>query len=490
MRRRRFVQTTAWGAAALLTPAPWLQGRPRREGIPLDQLLVGAMIIPSALYEKGVATMLDEMQALAGINTVMPFSHTHVGRQYRADYQPFTDAEGRPLTDVYVRTNPRYYPDPALMGKDPQTRYADRDVIDELVEAGRERGMQVYARILEPYVITGVIPGFEAFAETDAYDAPGDHVCFNHPGYIAYWDAVIEDLVRSHPQLAGFKFGQERGGPFQAALEGKVATCFCPHCLRKARQQGLDPEEARQGLLALKQFSDQVRAGQAPPDGRLMTFFRILSQYPELLAWERFWMQSREDQRRRMYAQIKRIRASVQVGWHIDHSMGWALGMKAFWPYEEMGPYSDWLSIALYFDSFGRRSRGHYDRLYKHLLFGDADPALSYPMYLSIMGLDPAQEPPYEAHDREDTEFSDDYVYREARRAVVTVKGQAKVYGRLGFDMPSYACDIQPEQVYRGTMRMFEAGVDGVFCGREWDELQPKNAAAFGDAVRDHLRKR
>ena len=36
-------------------------------------------------------------------------------------------------------------------------------------------------------------------------------------------------------------------------------------------------------------------------------------------------------------------------------------------------------------------------------------------------------------------------------------------------------------------MKMFEAKVDGVFCGREWDELQPKNAQAFGNAVRDFL---
>ena len=34
----------------------------------------------------------------------MPFSHTHVGRQYRKDFAPFEDAQGNKLTDVYVRT--------------------------------------------------------------------------------------------------------------------------------------------------------------------------------------------------------------------------------------------------------------------------------------------------------------------------------------------------------------------------------------------------
>ena len=32
-----------------------------------------------------------------------------------------------------------------------------------------------------------------------------------------------------------------------------------------------------------------------------------------------------------------------------------------------------------------------------------------------------------------------------------------------------------------------DAGADGMWCGREWDELKPENARAFGDAVRDYL---
>ena len=43
-----------------------------------------------------------------------------------------------------------------------------------------------------------------------------------------------------------------------------------------------------------------------------------------------------------------------------------------------------------------------------------------------------------------------------------------------------YNPDIEPT-------RALEAGVAGLWCCREWDELQPENAAAFGRAVWDYV---
>jgi hypothetical protein len=175
----------------------------------------------------------------------------------------------------------------------------------------------------------------------------------------------------------------------------------------------------------------------------------------------------------------------MQVGWHIDHGMTWDLITRAFNDYRTMGPYSDWLSVAVYFDSMGRRSLNHYEQNYKKILFGDADEKYSYPMYLSLLGYDPETEPSLEAHRQHDTAFSSEYVYRECKRAVTAVNGAAKVYARPGFDMPGYDCQVTPRQVYQAVTRALEAGVDGLWCGREWDEIKPESARAFGDAVRD-----
>ncbi len=489
MRRRRFVKNSSMGAAAIMAspPAVWGRKRGSSKQPPESPLFIGAPVLPEYLYDQGIGETLDAMQELAGVETVMTFSHDYQFRQYRPEYKPKTDQEGHPLTNIWVRTDPQYYQDHQYAERDPLMKYADRDILDELRAEAEPRGMKVYARILEPYVITGAIPGFENFAELDVKGNRGKNVCFNHPGYREYWASVVEDLARSHPYLHGFKYGQERGGPLLSSLGGNFGTCFCDHCLKLAAEREINPTRAREGMLALKDFGDAVRTGNSdPPDGNFVSLLRIVAQYPDILSWEKLWMDSREEQKKLMYAQLKAINPDIQVGWHMDHGMTWDLVTRAFWDYGQMGAYSDWLSVALYFDSMGRRSLNHYNKFYRHLIFGDAETELSYPMYLSLLGYPPENEPPLSAHEKGDTSFSSDYVLRECTRAVQNVKGSARVDARIGFDMPGYDCHVTTADVYDAVRAALKAGVDGLWCGREWNEISPANAAAFGNAVRDH----
>jgi hypothetical protein len=287
--------------------------------------------------------------------------------------------------------------------------------------------------------------------------------------------------------LAGFKFGQERGGPLFSSLgKEKPGTCFCEHCKSLAKKRGISIENAKKGLLAIQDFGNKINAGEKPVDGNFVTFFRILAQHPEVLSWEQFWMDSRENQRKRIYKQIKAINESIQVGWHIDHGMTWDLITRATWDYSKMGNYSDWLSVAVYFDSMGRRSMNHYNQYYKNILFGDTDVEHSYPMYLSMLGYDPKEQPSLENHKNQDTSFSAEYVYDECKRVVKAVNGAALVQARPGWDMPGYECNVTPDQVVQAVTRALDAGVSGLWCGREWDELKPENAKAFGKAVRNY----
>lgn len=499
MKRRKFILKAGMGAAGVGLGAtgmglnaaglgpdtiPFTQGR-TTAGSKKDELFIGTPVLPEYLFEKGIAETLDAMQELAGIKTVMTFSHSHVFRQYNKDFAPKTDAEGHPLTDLFIKPGQQYYRNKHMMGLSEGLKYSGRDVLNELYPEARKRRMEIYARILEPYRITGAIPGFEAFAEIDAGGEKGADVCFNHPGYIAYWEDVINDLVRSHPFLHGFKYGQERAGPLHQALNGHVGTCFCEHCMKLAKKRQIDMDNARKGIFALRDYSRRIGEGETPHDGKFVLFFRILSKYPHLLSMERLWMDSREQQRVRMYRQIKKINPFIQVGWHIDHGMTWDPFTRAIDEYSRKGRYSDWLSIAVYFDSMGRRSMNHYNKRYRNMLFGDADPDHTYPMYLSILGYDPENQPPLKAHEQHDTAFSSDYVYSECLRAVKNVNGGAKVYARPGFDMPGYECNVQPEDVHAATTAALRAGVDGLWCGREWDEIKPGNAAAFGKAIKD-----
>ncbi|MDZ7722660.1 MAG: hypothetical protein U5R06_07545 [candidate division KSB1 bacterium] len=46
--------------------------------------------------------------------------------------------------------------------------------------------------------------------------------------------------------------------------------------------------------------------------------------------------------------------------------------MRTFDDYDTKAPYSDWLSVAVYFDSMGRRSMQHFEKFYNSILFADA----------------------------------------------------------------------------------------------------------------------
>lgn len=490
MDRRKFISRSIIGAGALTVAGIHdsfaIHSRAANKG-----MFVGTPVLPEYLYEKGIANSLDEMKELSGVNTVMTFSHDHVFRQYRKGFATKESHDGKPLTNVWVRTDPKYYDNPDLQGRTDDYAYAGVDVLDELYDAAKPRDMKVYARILEPYVITGAIKGFEAWPEVNALGEQTNHVCFNHPDYIAYWQSVVTDLITLHPYLHGFKFGQERGGPMLSAMgKGQPGKCFCEHCRAKAKKQGIDVEEARKGLIAINEYGNALTAGERPVDGNFVTFMRILFQYPEILAWEQFWMDSREHHRKVIYKTIKAINENVQVGWHMDHGLTWDLVTRATWDYAKMSSYSDWLSVAVYFDSMGRRSKNHYERNYKDILFGDAREEYSYPMYLSMLGYDPKVEPSLDQHRKHDTSFSAEYVYQECKRAVTAINGGAQIYARPGFDMPGYDCNVKPREVYKATTRALDAGVNGLWCGREWDELNPKNAEAFGNAVRDYQGKK
>ena len=463
-----------------------------------DPMFIGSPVTPQILFNQGVDATLDAMRELAEVNTVMTFSNNMVMRQYQPHFAPGIDKiSGHELTDIYVRTHDRYYEKtPLKQRRNPDALWSDRDLIDELCAAAKPRGMQVYARILEPYVITGAIPGMEKCAEINALGEPGPNVCFNHPDYMEFWNAVVTDLVESHPDLAGFKFGQERGGPLMNSLGGGTATCFCKHCIKLAKERGVNERAAREGMLALQTFArEHTQPLEAPVeekrprDGYFVTFLRLLAKHPDLLSWERFWMDSRENQRRRIYKTIKSLRATVSVGWHIDHGMSWDLITRAYWDYADMTDHSDWLSIGLYFDCMGPRSLNHFRKYYESLLFADATPELGHAMYFSMLGYDPKLEPGYATQKAKQTSLSAEYVYRETRRAVAGVGGRTKIYSRIGFDVPMNKIPVTEEEVYHATTRALEAGSDGLFVGREWDELKLQNAAAFGRAVRDWKQK-
>jgi hypothetical protein len=443
------------------------------------------------------------LQDTAAVNTLLVYSHTY----YTADDIRLKRAEGVLATDhgvpvkdigsrnlpyVWVKHHEKYFERTALRHAEPSRdqEYADRDLFAEILGTVRRRGMKLYARVLEPFRIdtSDVIPNWVQVLTVDPFGRPGDVPCWNHPDYRNWWLGTVEDLFKSY-ELDGFQWGAERVGPLSNLLyRGTAPYCFCPHCRARARDRGIDSERAREGMRTLSDYVQGLLSSSSrPTDGVLTTLFRHFFEYPEILAWERQWRESKEELFAQMVGAIKAIAPSADVGRHVDHpGSTFDLVYRAEWSYAEMARTCDFIKPILYHDIAGLRLKYWYlDRLQKTIL-GELSLEQSAALFYAIKGYDPSAEPRLE--ELEHRGFTPDYVFRETKKCVEAVAGKAKVYAGIGIDIPwNYREPVPsaPENVYEAVTKAFEAGASGVLASREYDEMRLPGLRAFGRAVRE-----
>jgi hypothetical protein len=299
----------------------------------------------------------------------------------------------------------------------------------------------------------------------------------------------MEDLFRSY-DLDGIQWGAERQGPLMNVISpwnNDPPSCFCEHCAARARAAGVDAERARLGFETLHAYVQGQMAGRPrPADGRFAGFARILLQYPEILAWEYQYRLGREAICAAMYERVKAIKASAEVGWHVDHQpSSWDLVYRAELSYEEMAPHADFIKIIAYHNVLSPRIRDWYLPRFQKTILGEVPLDESLSLYYDLFGYDAASEPSLAELRRRG--FSPEYVYRETRHSVASANGKTKIYTGVGFDVPGSPPD-DPETVYEATRRAFDAGAHGVVASREYEEMKIANLRALGRAYRDIIR--
>jgi len=458
--------------------------------------LIGVQIGAHSIFDEGANHCLDLLTDTAGVNALFVYSHTYQqfarGRTLEAlaDHGlPVPDPSTRNLPQVWVTPHDEFYTNTSLRHHiDPASEYAGRDVLAELAEPAKKRGIKLYARILEGSGtdLVASIPNWIKALTVDVYGRIYHLPCWNNPDYRNWWLGTVEDLFKSY-DLDGFQFGSERVGPLSnVILKNEPPVCFCRHCLAKAVEQGISIERARVGWRKLHETMNSLYAGEAVSNDNVMiVLFRLFMQYPEILEWQQLWRQSREALSRLIYGAAKAIRPDADVGIHIDHQQStWDLFHRAEMSYEEMTPFADFIKPIVYHDILGPRIRHWYFERIQSALLRDVSLEQSLKMFYLLRGYDPDKEPALE--DLSTTGFSEEYVYKETLRCVQSVNGKARVYAGVGFDVPwnreHFYSD--PEKVYAATYRAFDAGADGIVISREYDEMRVENLRAVGRAVK------
>lgn len=460
---------------------------------------VGIQLGPQSIYDEGVDHCLDIIQEQGGVNTIIVSTHSYYGahgRSFKALAQdhgvPLPDERTRNTTKVWINHHEEYFGGTFLRHKrDPATElYADRDVLEDLTGPVRERGMKLYARILEPHQRRPVdfIDNWPKIMSIDVYGRIYPNTCFNNPDYNNFWLSTVEDMFKSYPLLDGLQYGSERSGPLsRVLLHGEVPSCFCEHCCARARTKGINPEKAIEGYRKLYEYITGLKNKTVnPTDGVFVTLMRLLLKYPEILAWEYDTYVSREEQTKRLYGTVKAIKPDAQFGIHVDHQQStYDLFQLAEIEYAEMANYCDFIKPIAYHDIAAPRVRRWLlDSVHSSFLQELPLENLLSGFY-DIMGLDKNTEPKLDEMDT--TGFTEDYVYRLTKRLVTDVGGKVPIYPGIGFDIlwNSDNFPAKPDAVYKAVHKAFEAGAGGIVLSRDYSEMRMANIQAVGRALKD-----
>ncbi|HEX4213382.1 MAG TPA: hypothetical protein VIA06_08675 [Candidatus Dormibacteraeota bacterium] len=466
-----------------------------------DEPVVAIQVGAVSFVDEGVEPVLDVFQERAGVNALFLATPTWTrgtgGRQLPRHPLPDHGVQEHDPDWVggnYATIHPQYYAGTVIGTAGRAPEHPDFDLFDTVLPEAHRRGMRCiawmeessYAQELRTY------PNFPKVLEVDAWGRPATRPCFNNPDYRNWHLSIVEDYVKSY-DLDGLAWCSEHCGPLNLLMEGPVRAeqiaCFCAHCRALGRERGIDPERAGEGYRRALEWNARVASGDRPADGAFVTFWRLLLDYPELLAWQKLWSESQHQIYRDIYGVAKACRPDLQVGWHVYYNLSFNPFYRASQDYAEMSRYSDFIKVVTYHNCAGPRFHRWMDRI-SHSLFADADPTQSYPLLLRLLGYD---EGAYET--LPETGFSTDYVRRETARAVAGVAGRSRIYPGIDIDIPVEPAPGEPggERVTRGSregvrdavLAAFAGGAQGVVLSRKYSEMTLDHLSGAGDALRE-----
>lgn len=449
--------------------------------------MIGIQMGVGPLAGRDYERVLDAVVEQGAVNTLFVFIFTYIREWTGVEAARFHGGN-------YATVHPQYYKDTALKPEDTRaTDFGNLDVLARLLPAARKRGLKTFCWVIEDNAKPRV-PNIDVLWERDLYGrVAGNHPagpCSNNPNYRNFLLGLFEDYARSY-EIDGLMWGSERQGALSNALGafhggGRVdpgrVTCFCRFCEAKAKKQGIDVERAKQGFRELEKFVRAGRAGERPPDGYYVTFWRLLLRYPEMLAWEMFWTGALRGTYAALHERVKSVRRELPVGWHIWHNNSFNPIYRAEQDYRELAKYSDFMKPVLYNNCAGGRMVSYLDSVGQNV-YGDIPKNQLLDFECQIMNY---REGGYNQIPR--TGLSADYVYRETKRARDAVAGTpTQIWPGIDIDVPTGKGQSQctPEGVKAAVLAAFRGGADGVLLSRNYTEMKPENLAAAGQAVKE-----
>jgi hypothetical protein len=488
-RRDVLKAAAALGVAALAENSI---AQPRAAQLPTKSPTIGIQMGLPPLATGDLDQVFGQLSELGGVNALFPFIYTCAHVTAGMPAQGFHGGN-------FAIPHMQYYGNTSLKYEDMRAPdFGQLDVMARIIPVAKKHGMKTFAWVLEDHD-HAPSAAWEGLYEIDfhgrrALNHPAGP-CYNNPLYVGFVLGLIEDYTRSY-DIDGVMWSSERQGGFFNALGAHAhganadpgkATCFCEFCIKKAKDRGIDADRAKRGFVELEKYVRDGRAAKRPTDGYFVTFFRLLMEYPELLAWEQMWEASREELQVQIYRLVKSIKPQLPVGWHIWHNVSFSPFHRAEMDYTRLAGFSDYVKPVLYNNAAGERIRSFVDSICQNV-FGDLPKDQAMQVLYRMLNYD---EAPYDKVMQ--TGLSADYVERETRRAVEDVKGAGangagvSVWPGVDIDVPVPAGSSQSsaEQVKAAVIAAFKGGADGLILSRNFSEMKPEHLAGAGAALKE-----
>jgi hypothetical protein len=259
-----------------------------------------------------------------------------------------------------------------------------------------------------------------------------------------------------------------------------TVTCFCDRHRAAAKQRGINVDRAVEGYGKLAEYVRAGRAGNRPTDGYFVTFWRLLLDYPELLAWEKLWTDGKHQIYVDVHDAAKSAKPQARVGFHIWHANSFSPFFRAEQDYASFAKHADYLKIVLYNNCGGPRYANATQNV-AHTIFADLPPDEVLKLHNRLLNY--GDEKPLA--DLPKSGLSADYVARETKRARDDVQGKCKIYPGIDIDIPTDPDQKQttPDDAFAATTAALKAKADGVILSRKYSEMKLANLAAAGRAV-------
>lgn len=248
------------------------------------------------VVEEGVEKVLSTI-AEAGVEAVNLATSYHGGR-FILPHNPNRRVYFAEDGVIYFKPNPENYVKTKLKPKRSE-RFKDVDVLELTIEASSRLGLKVnswticfhnsYLVNLHPEVAI-----IDLFGTVDQ-----NWMCPNNPDARNYVLGLIKDLASNYElnyiqlESIGFPWGMIHGDhhenigafiePFMSYL---YSSCFCKHCMSKAREHGLDLEHVRSVVKDLidESLSTPINvSANTPMKELLINMFDVSTEFRELL---------------------------------------------------------------------------------------------------------------------------------------------------------------------------------------------------------------